>query len=50
MNGVKAKGASIGGPGPVVVDGMLYLNSGYSRAAGLETSCWRSETSLGVRM
>lgn len=30
VNGVKANGASIGGPGPVVVDGMLYLNSGYS--------------------
>jgi polyvinyl alcohol dehydrogenase (cytochrome) len=30
VNGVKARGASIGGPGPVVVDGMLYLNSGYS--------------------
>ena len=30
VNGVKAKGASIGGPGPVVVDGMLYVNSGYS--------------------
>jgi polyvinyl alcohol dehydrogenase (cytochrome) len=30
VNGVKALGASIGGPGPVVVDGMLYVNSGYS--------------------
>jgi polyvinyl alcohol dehydrogenase (cytochrome) len=30
VNGVKARGASIGGPGPVVVDGILYLNSGYS--------------------
>jgi polyvinyl alcohol dehydrogenase (cytochrome) len=30
VNGVEARGASIGGPGPVVVDGMLYLNSGYS--------------------
>jgi polyvinyl alcohol dehydrogenase (cytochrome) len=30
VNGVKANGASIGGPGPVVVDGMLYVNSGYS--------------------
>jgi polyvinyl alcohol dehydrogenase (cytochrome) len=30
VNGVKAKGASIGGPGPVVVDGILYVNSGYS--------------------
>jgi polyvinyl alcohol dehydrogenase (cytochrome) len=30
VNGVQAKGASIGGPGPVVVDGMLFVNSGYS--------------------
>ncbi len=30
VNGVKANGASIGGPGPVIVDGMLYVNSGYS--------------------
>jgi polyvinyl alcohol dehydrogenase (cytochrome) len=30
VNGVSARGASIGGPGPVVVDGMLYVNSGYS--------------------
>lgn len=30
VNGVQARGASIGGPGPVVVDGMVYVNSGYS--------------------
>ena len=30
VNGVRANGASIGGPGPVVVDGILYVNSGYS--------------------
>lgn len=34
VNGVRAKGASIGGPGPVIVDGMLYLNSGYGSTGG----------------
>ncbi len=30
VNGVAAHGGSIDGPGPVVVGGMLYVNSGYS--------------------
>jgi polyvinyl alcohol dehydrogenase (cytochrome) len=29
VNGVKAKGGSLDGPGPVVVCGTLYVNSGY---------------------
>lgn len=29
VNGVKAKGGALDGPGPVVVGGMLYVNSGY---------------------
>jgi polyvinyl alcohol dehydrogenase (cytochrome) len=29
VNGVKAKGGSLDGPGPVVVGGILYVNSGY---------------------
>ena len=29
VNGVKAKGGSLDGPGPVVVGGTLYVNSGY---------------------
>jgi polyvinyl alcohol dehydrogenase (cytochrome) len=29
VNGVPARGGSINGPGPTIVDGMLYLNSGY---------------------
>ena len=29
VNGVKANGASINGAGPTIVDGMLYVNSGY---------------------
>ena len=33
-NGVKAVGGSIGGPGPVVVDGVLYVNSGNVAARG----------------
>jgi polyvinyl alcohol dehydrogenase (cytochrome) len=29
VNGVKANGGSLDGPGPVIVGGMLYVNSGY---------------------
>jgi polyvinyl alcohol dehydrogenase (cytochrome) len=29
VNGVAAKGGSIGGPGPVVANGIVYVNSGY---------------------
>jgi polyvinyl alcohol dehydrogenase (cytochrome) len=29
VNGVEARGGSIDGPGPVVVDGIVYVNSGY---------------------
>jgi polyvinyl alcohol dehydrogenase (cytochrome) len=29
VNGVKAKGGSLDGPGPVVAGGILYVNSGY---------------------
>lgn len=29
LSGLVAKGGSMGGPGPVVYDGMLYVNSGY---------------------
>jgi polyvinyl alcohol dehydrogenase (cytochrome) len=34
LNGVAAKGASMLGPGPVVVDGMLYVSSGYGAFGG----------------
>lgn len=34
VNGVPAKGASMIGPGPVVVGGMLFLNSGYAAFGG----------------
>jgi polyvinyl alcohol dehydrogenase (cytochrome) len=30
-NGVRASGGSLNGPGPVVVGGMLFVNSGYAR-------------------
>jgi polyvinyl alcohol dehydrogenase (cytochrome) len=33
-NGVKASGASMNGAGPTVVDGMLYVNSGYRGGSG----------------
>jgi polyvinyl alcohol dehydrogenase (cytochrome) len=35
VNGVKAKGGSIDGPGAVVINGMLFVNSGYSRFGGM---------------
>ena len=35
VNGVKAAGGSIDGPGPVVVHGMVFINSGYSRFGGI---------------
>ena len=35
VNGVKANGGSIDGPGPVVVNGMVFVNSGYSRFGGM---------------
>ncbi len=34
VNGVAAGGGSINGPGPVVVDGMVYVNSGYAAFGG----------------
>lgn len=35
VNGVPGHGGAIGGPGPVIVDGMLYLNSGYAQWSGI---------------
>jgi len=35
VNGVKASGGSMDGPGPVVVGGMVLVNSGYSRFGGI---------------
>ena len=35
VNGVAAKGGSIDGAGPVIVDGMVYVNSGYPRNGGM---------------
>jgi polyvinyl alcohol dehydrogenase (cytochrome) len=34
VNGVKGNGGAIDGPGPVVVNGMLYTNSGYGVFGG----------------
>jgi len=34
INGVPAQGGSLDGAGPVVVDGMVYVNSGYPRLGG----------------
>ncbi len=35
VNGAKAHGGSIDGPGPVIVNGMLYVNSGYGQWGGM---------------
>jgi polyvinyl alcohol dehydrogenase (cytochrome) len=35
VNGVKAKGGAIDGPGPIVVNGMVFVNSGYTRMGGI---------------
>jgi polyvinyl alcohol dehydrogenase (cytochrome) len=35
VNGIAANGGSLDGAGPVVVDGMLYVNSGYPRFGGM---------------
>ncbi|HWF08808.1 MAG TPA: PQQ-binding-like beta-propeller repeat protein [Bryobacteraceae bacterium] len=35
VNGVAGHGGSIDGPGAVVVGGMVYVNSGYSRQSGM---------------
>jgi polyvinyl alcohol dehydrogenase (cytochrome) len=29
ISGEKARGGSFSGPGPIVADGMIYVNSGY---------------------
>ena len=35
VNGVQARGGSLDGPGAVVVNGMVFVNSGYSRFGGI---------------
>jgi polyvinyl alcohol dehydrogenase (cytochrome) len=35
INGVKAGGGGVDGPGPVVANGMLYVGSGYARTGGM---------------
>jgi polyvinyl alcohol dehydrogenase (cytochrome) len=35
VNGVAARGGSLDGPGPVLVDGMLFVNSGYGRVGAM---------------
>jgi polyvinyl alcohol dehydrogenase (cytochrome) len=34
VNGIKGSGGSIDGPGPVIVNGILYVNSGYGQLGG----------------
>lgn len=35
VNGVKGRGGSLDGPGAVIVNGMLFVNSGYARFGGI---------------
>ena len=35
VNGVKARGGAIDGPGAIVVNGMVFVNSGYTRQGGM---------------
>ena len=35
VNGVSARGGAMDGPGPTIVDGMLYVNSGYAQWGGM---------------
>ena len=35
VNGVRGKGGSLDGAGPVIVGGMLFVNSGYARNGGI---------------
>jgi len=35
VNGVRAKGGSLDGAGPVIIKGMVFVNSGYSRFGGM---------------
>jgi len=30
INGIEGRGGSVGGPGPTIVDGMVYWGSGYA--------------------
>jgi polyvinyl alcohol dehydrogenase (cytochrome) len=34
-NGVSAKGGAIDGPGPVIANGMVFVNSGYAPYGGM---------------
>jgi polyvinyl alcohol dehydrogenase (cytochrome) len=35
VNKVKAKGGAIDGPGAIVINGMVFVNSGYTRQGGI---------------
>jgi len=35
VNGVAARGGAMDGTGPVIVDGMVYVNSGYAQWGGI---------------
>jgi polyvinyl alcohol dehydrogenase (cytochrome) len=35
VNGARGKGGSLDGAGPVLIGGMLFVNSGYARNGGI---------------
>ncbi len=35
VNGIRAQGGALDGPGPTIVNGIVYVNSGYARWGGL---------------
>ena len=35
VNGVRARGGAIDGPGPTVMNGLVLVNSGYTRYGGI---------------
>jgi polyvinyl alcohol dehydrogenase (cytochrome) len=35
VNGIKAQGGALDGPGPTIINGIVYVNSGYARWGGL---------------
>jgi hypothetical protein len=52
VNGLQAKGGSLDGAGPVIFDGMVYVNSGYPRFGGTDwkypPGLWRGRRTVQI--
>ena len=48
VNGVPANGGSLDGPGPVVVGGMVFVNSGYAFVGGMPGNVLLAFPSMAV--